>query len=341
VDAVFDVQRHALEGTLDLREGLEDLRKARTMPPRFGAPVTVLGHAMLTVGLVLILKGDAASLVLGAALGAAVGAAKLWSETRPEVRTLLPIASALVVSSLVLLLAKNGLDIEVLPAVIAPLVTFLPGGALTTSVIELAAGDMIAGASRLVLGVMQLVLLAFGIVGGAELVGLPASDVLSQGVTYPLGTIAPWIGVLVFGVGVYLHYSSRHGSLRWMLLVLYVAYSGQVLGGVLFGAPLSGLVGAMLMTPVAVFVATQPTGPPALVTFLPAFWLLVPGAIGLIGVTEVLARTRLNGAASIGTTVVAIVGIALGVLLGLGVSRLLGADRDLDRRPTFLSRRTG
>lgn len=332
VDAVFAVQRQALDGSLDLRDGIEMLRRARTMRPRFDPVVTALGHALLTVGLVLILHGDLASLLLGAVLGGLVGAAKLWSATRPEVRTLLPITAALVVSATVLLIARTGVSVEVLPAIVAPLVTFLPGGALTTSVIELAAGDMIAGASRLVLGLMQLVLLALGIVGGAQLVGLPASDVLRHTDTTPLGVLAPWLGVLVFGVGVYLHYSSRAGSLPWMLLVLYVAYAGQILGGVLFGGALSGLVGAMVMTPVALFVGTQPSGPPAIVTFLPAFWLLVPGAIGLVGVTEVFASTRADGVATLAGTGLAIIGIALGVLLGLGLGRVLGVERDSDRR---------
>ena len=105
-----------------------------------------------------------------------------------------------------------------------------------------------------------------------------------------IGAIAPWIGVLIFGIGVLLSYSGRPGSLGWMLLVLYVAFAGQVIGGLLFGSSLSAFVGAAVMTPVAVFVATQRTGPPTLVTFLPAFWLLVPGAIALVGVTQVMGE---------------------------------------------------
>ena len=66
-------------------------------------------------------------------------------------------------------------------------------------------------------------------------------------------------------------------------VVLYVAYGAQVLGDVLFDGVLSALVGAAAMTPVAVIIARHRTGPPALVSFLPAFWLLVPGALGLIG----------------------------------------------------------
>ncbi len=134
-----------------------------------------------------------------------------------------------------------------------------------------------------------------------------------------IGAIAPWLGVLIFGIGVLLSYSGRPRSLGWMLLVLYVAFAGQVIGGLLFGSSLSAFVGAVVMTPVAVFVATQRTGPPTLVTFLPAFWLLVPGAIALVGVTQVMGEATVDGTTSILTAGVTIVSIALGVVLGLGV----------------------
>ena len=45
--------------------------------------------------------------------------------------------------------------------------------------LELAAGQMVSGSSRLVSGVMQLALLAFGIVAGIEAVGVPTSEVFS------------------------------------------------------------------------------------------------------------------------------------------------------------------
>jgi hypothetical protein len=49
-------------------------------------------------------------------------------------------------------------------SMVAPLVTFLPGAALTMAVVELSAGEMVTGASRLVAGTLQLLLLSFGIV---------------------------------------------------------------------------------------------------------------------------------------------------------------------------------
>jgi X-X-X-Leu-X-X-Gly heptad repeat protein len=53
--------------------------------------------------------------------------------------------------------------------------TFLPGTMLTTAVLELAAGQMVAGSSRLVSGVVQLALLAFGIIAGIDAVGVSSS----------------------------------------------------------------------------------------------------------------------------------------------------------------------
>jgi uncharacterized membrane protein YjjB (DUF3815 family) len=57
-------------------------------------------------------------------------------------------------------------------------------------------------------------------------------------------------------------------------------------------------------------------GPPALVSFLPGFWLLVPGALGLIGLTEYIASGPELGAQSLLGTLGAMVAIALGVLCG-------------------------
>jgi Putative threonine/serine exporter len=80
------------------------------------------------------------------------------------------------VSLVVFLLSRTGLDFDVAPSLIAPLITLLPGALLTTSVIELSTGQMISGAGRLAAGAAQLVLLGLGILAAAALVGVPAFD---------------------------------------------------------------------------------------------------------------------------------------------------------------------
>ena len=93
--------------------------------------------------------------------------------------------------------AQRLTDIVAFPALVAPLITFLPGALLTIAVLELATGQILAGSSRFASGFFQLVLLALGIVW-------------SQGL--------------------------RRVSIPAILIVLYVAYAGQVLGGIFFGS---------------------------------------------------------------------------------------------------------
>jgi hypothetical protein len=69
---------------------------------------------------------------------------------------LVPVVSATVASALSFETLKHGIADPGLRALIAPLVTFLPAGALTTGTLELASGEMVAGSSRLVFGSVQL-----------------------------------------------------------------------------------------------------------------------------------------------------------------------------------------
>jgi uncharacterized membrane protein YjjP (DUF1212 family) len=319
VDGVFAVVTDAEKGAIAPSQGRVRIAEVRAMPPAFSPPIRVLGYTVMTVGLALVLQSGWTDLLIAAALGAGVGLVQMLSaRVDAAYQALVPVASAFGVSLAVFLLARTSLDIGVFAPLIAPLVTFLPGALLTTSVIELSTGQMISGAGRLAAGVMQLVLLALGIVAAAQLVGVPADRLLDVA-SHPLGPLAPWIGVAVFGVGVVIHRCARPGTLGWIILVLYVAYAGQVLGGLFFGSVLSGFFGALLMTPVAMFAATRPSGPYTLVSFLPAFWLLVPGALGLVGVTQIIGENHNDGAASLVTTGGTMVGIALGVLLGLAL----------------------
>jgi uncharacterized membrane protein YjjB (DUF3815 family) len=233
-----------------------------------------------------------------------IGAIQLAvAQSAVATRAVLPVLCAFLVSTSVFALGRFNEDISVLAPLIAPLVTFLPGALLTTAVVELSTGQMISGAGRLAAGLMQLVLLALGIVAGAQLVGVTSIGVIESG---PLGDFGPWLGVALFGTGVLVYHCARRSSFGWILLVLYVAYGAQIIGGLFLGPMLSAFVGALVMSPIASYIALRTTGPPTQVSFLPAFWLLVPGALGLIGLTQLFGNDQADAFASLlssGTTV--------------------------------------
>lgn len=76
-----------------------------------------------------------------------------------------------------------------------------------------------------------------------------------------------------------------------------------------------------MTAPIALWIERLKSGPPSLVTFLPAFWLLIPGAAGLIGVTEMIGIDSSLGAPDLVAALGAIVAISLGVLMGTAAFR--------------------
>jgi len=314
--ALFDVLKTARRGGIDPAEGCRQILAIIAMKPRFGALTRLLGHIILTVGLCLVLQPTGADLLLAAAFGAIVGMIKEIGGRWVRFQMVMPVVAAFVVSGTTFWLANNGWAEADLRAMIAPLVTFLPGAALTTAVIELSAAQLVTGASRLVAGALQLMLLAFGIVAAAQAVGVPTTDSLVNTPENLMGWWAPWLGVVIFGFGIYVFNSAPRGSLVWFLVVLLATWLGQWAGSGVFGGYASGFFGAIVMVPTARLVERMPKGPPSLVAFLPAFWLLVPGALGLIGVTEYLSSDTTAGLQDFIGALAAIMAIALGVLCG-------------------------
>jgi uncharacterized membrane protein YjjB (DUF3815 family) len=186
--------------------------------------------------------------------------------------------------------------------------------------VELAYGDMVSGSSRLIAGFVQLVLLAFGLGIGAGLIGYRPEDLMQSATYYVNVPFAGWAGVLVFGLGVYLHFSAPRNSLHWLILVLLLAFGAQRLATVFIGSEISGFFGTLVATPLGYLIQLRFKGPPAAVTFLPSFWLLVPGALGLLSVARMMSD-RAAGLDGIVTVVFVIASIALGTLVGASLYR--------------------
>jgi uncharacterized membrane protein YjjP (DUF1212 family) len=340
---VYALGAAAQAGKVDPREGLEQLAGIRRQRARFGWVGVVLGHVILTVGLALILMPTRTNLATAAVLGLIVGLLKLLNRGRAVLSVPLPVVAAAIVSALAFLAVRHGFPVDPLHALVPPLVTFLPGSMLTLGMVEFAYGDMVSGASRLIAGFVQLVLLAFGLAIGAALVGYVPADLVASAGEYAGLPLAAWAGVLVFGVGVYLHFSAPRKSLQWMLLVLLMAFTAQRLAVGMFGSEISGFFGTLVATPLGYLIQSRFRGPPAAVTFLPSFWMLVPGALGLLSVTRMLSD-RAAGIDGLVTVMFVITSIALGTLVGAsiyrGLSETLGVWRvQLARVGSHLRRR--
>lgn len=318
IDEVGTVVDAARNGALTPAEIRTRIAAARALPPPFGRPQRVAAYTLLSTALAVLLGASWTGMALAAALGLGVGVLLMLGERAPRrYKALTTVSLSFGVAVTVLTVSAIGLDPGVLPSLIAPLVILLPGGLLTTGVIELSTGQMMSGAGRLAAGFMQLSLLAVGVVAASGLVGVPHLDLSSA--QYPIGPVGPWVAVAVFGVGTTVYRCARPSALPWILLVVYLAYGAQVIADLFVGGVMSAFIGALVITPVTILIAQHPRGPSPFVSFLPAFWLLVPGALGLVGVASLLDGDA-AGLTTLATTAATMLAISLGSLTGTALS---------------------
>jgi uncharacterized membrane protein YjjP (DUF1212 family) len=301
-------------GSVTPEEGMVELDRIRHQQRRFPVWVTILGYAVQSTGLALILQPTPWSLVGAASLGLLVGVLSMLGRRIEALGYMLPTICAFLVALAVFTFNNHWhVGVDSLRALAAPLATFLPGAAITLAVIELSTRHVVSGASRLVAGFMQIAQLAFGILIAAQVAGISESNLITTEFNR-LGAWAPLVGVLVYGLGAMLYFGPPTSFLPWMLLMLLTAYAGQWVGNAVLGSYASGFGGGVTLIIFALAISHRPNTPPTVSLVLPGFWLLVPGSLGFMGVTQLLGT---HSTAVFTATLISMMSIAVGVQTGL------------------------
>ena len=330
VTRLLSLCRQAQRGEVAPAEAIAALREIETAKRHVSFAGQVAGTVILTLGAALLFRPDDASLPLLLALGALVGVIQNLSSRVSGLTAIIPVAISFVAATAAFLVTGDRHETAPIEALIPALTVVLPGALLTMSAVDLASGDTVSGSSRFLEGLLQLALLAFGILAAAQLAGVNPSATSAHGDAF--GAWAPWLGVVVFAVGVAVRESAPRTMLPWLLLVLFVAHGAQMLGDLLFGAILSGFVGTLVTVPWVQFLERYRTAPPAFALFLPAFLMLVPGALGLLGISELVVTEKGNALDGMVNALAAILAIALGILVGTRVTHIVSAARRARKR---------
>lgn len=311
IDAIAEL---AEAGAITPSEAIKTVAAARVMKPRFNPITTIVGYAVTSVGFGMVINPTWASLPGYLFLGLVVGAVIAIGRPFPSLTAVLPTLAAMIVTMLATWFVADAANDGLLRVISPALVALLPGMSLTIGAMELASSQIISGASRLVYGVVQLMLLVFGVALGIHVAGQVAPQTPSP----QMGSWSMYAAIVVVGSGLYIYLSAPKGSLFWITSAVAVALVGQKIGGMLIGSELSGVIGGFLVVPFATVASRLKTSPPAIVMLLAAFWSLVPGALSFQSMSEV-ATGNGTDATSLGQTVGAIFSIALGTLVGWSV----------------------
>lgn len=324
---VREIRHDLVRHRLDPAAAQARLLTLRSQPPRYPSWLADLGWIAVAVGIALILQPGLAGVAV-AAVGTVVVVALVHVVHRlPSLAALLPVGAAFAVACLVFAATRAGLVESPLRTLLPPLAILLPGALIVTAMAELAAGDMVAGTARLVYGLAQVLLFTLGILLARGLFALPVEELRNVRVD-ELGWVAAPLGLVLITIGIGLIESPPPRLLTWIGLVLVLTFAAAAVGQQVSGATLGAFLGALTATVGSHLVEAVAPRLPRLVVFLPSFWLLVPGSLGVLAAAQVAVDPSQAASTTLGVLGV-VTGMALGLLLG---AALAGAGGDLLRR---------
>lgn len=319
---VLALQAELRSGRMTVEQGLARLGRLRAQPHRYRTLGLVVGGLLTGVGIGLILAPALSSVLFTLAVAVLTPAFTLLGGRGPTWRTLTPFLAAFTIGVLAFLAASVGVLSAPLWTLVAPIAVLLPGALIVTGLTELAAGAMVAGTSRLTYGLVQLLLFVLGVGAALAVVGV-GPDLLQAPRPVDLGWWAPLLGVVVITVAISLMESVPVRQVPWLGLTVLATFLAQAMTlaavQTRWAGAFAGAVVAALLSTLIEYVRPEL---PRMVVFLPSFWLLVPGSLGLISLTQVEIGPG-TAALAVVDVVVVVTAIALGVIVGSALARPL------------------
>lgn len=301
--------------TIPLDEALKQLDSIQEISPRFSNLMTLFGYVLAVMGLTIRLYPGVETVSFSILLGTVAGIFLISMNHFGRFRLFTPVLAALAVSIPTFVLAQSTFILSPVSLIIPPLAAFLPGVILTTAMIELASANFIAGSSRMIYGFSVLLLLFVGIGLAVQITGIGQLAIVEDD-PQRVPFAAAVIGTTLFGIGNFIRLSGENKDLFWVLIVLYAAMLGQMVGDFILNGFIGAFLGALVLALCSEIIGLSPRRTPAFASQTLAFWFLVPGSSALLSVARWLGSGYGIGGFGLSELVLLIVAISLGMLLG-------------------------
>jgi uncharacterized membrane protein YjjP (DUF1212 family) len=301
-------------GTTGVEPGLAELKLIRASPPRFPWYMRVLASGLGAASFAIFLGGAFTAFVAALPVGLAVGALVVVAQRYRRLTPLMELLAALLAAFVAIAVGHVFGHFSLPTVTLAGVILLLPGLAITIGVAELASRHLSSGTSRLAGATVTLVNLGVGSFLGFALAKrldlVPHMGVVERSP----GTMTIVAAILINAVALVVATNTRVRDYPYTLAAVVVAFLGARFGAWLVGAAL-GVTVASLLVGLGSNAFARLRHRPASLTLIPGLAVLVPGALGLRGVSEFL-RTASGGVA----VLVSVLTIAAGIVVGLMIA---------------------
>jgi uncharacterized membrane protein YjjP (DUF1212 family) len=303
--ALHDVGSRVAAGLCSPQVAVRRIARLSRDPGPYPTWVSWLAFVASSAGSAVLLGGTATDALAAGVVSAAVIPLSERLRTRPAWSRLADGASAFTAASLAWLFAPLGASPPLVA--LAAVIMLAPGLMMTTGAAETAAGHWSSGAARVAGAGAALVQLAAGLVLPPAL--LPALPVQIEAVALPAGTEIAVAVLLPLALAVLVRV--RPVDLGWAVAVSGAAYVASLLDAGASGALAGAFVATVVANAIGRFNGSASGG-----LALPALLMLVPGSVGVKGVSLLLGNDVVPGLETAIGAAIAASALAAGMLLG-------------------------
>jgi uncharacterized membrane protein YjjP (DUF1212 family) len=301
-----------LQDRLDVATARDHLARLAARPRRYPFPLRVGAYGLASMGMAVIFGGGWREAVLGALVGLLVGSAVQTARYKPGLARLAPVLGGFVSSLGGALLGRLVPSASHPILVLSGLIVLVPGLGLLVSMQELGTGNLVAGTARLAGTFLVFLLLAFGVglgqrLGGAWLVGAAGAPT-----PLPAWTVAPALAMVALGF--LMIFQGRLQDFLWTLGACVLAWGTAHLGRQVLGPEAGAGIAALVLGAACNQYARRMRRPGA-VLLLPSLMLILPGSLGVRGLTMMMHGQTLEGLQAGVQTVSVTVALMLGLFL--------------------------
>jgi uncharacterized membrane protein YjjP (DUF1212 family) len=280
--ALHEVRDAVMRGSVDAGQGLARLAEVMAAPPTGGPLLRLTAFCLASAASSVLLGGGARETVVAGIAGLLVGGFAWFAQGRARwSRAFEAAAGAGAAFSVHAVAARWPLDAGV--AILASIITLLPGIAFTAALAELAMRHLASGSARLLGSVAVLLTIAVG-VGLGTRTGMLLFGASPDAAREPLPAVAHGLALLVATFAFAALLRASPGQLWAVLAGVLAGQLGGRLGGLAFERELSAFVGALVVVAAGNLYARWRRQPSAVVT-TPGLLLLVPASLGFRGFT--------------------------------------------------------
>lgn len=286
-------------GQRDLDDALLRLEEITHKPHPYPQWMIFIAFGLASAAFSMLMGTSWADVITSCLLGFGIYGLVFWAEKSQKILAALEPLAALGAAFFASAMSFIEPSINMPLVVLASIIVFIPGLALTVGLSELAARDLVSGTARVMDAIMVLFKLYFGAFLGFAIAKVAWGSVAQQE-ALPLPAWSGWLAVLVLSFCLMVMFKIRLKDAPWGVAAGFLAHGTGIIASSFFGIALGTFFAALLLGIYANLYARWLKAPAAIV-LLQGIVVLVPGSKLYMGLNTVIAGQEILHIEQIGS----------------------------------------